>query len=124
MTQKVTPRQKRAVEALLTTPSLTEAASVAGVSRKTLYKWLRQPAFQQTLQQAEADALAALQRRLVRLGATAGDVLEAAMGPEEEMRHRLRAAGLVLDNLLRLRELVELAERVEALEKRWEEVAK
>ena len=118
MSQKVTLRQKRAIEALLTTPNLTEAASVAGVSRKTLYKWLKQPAFQQALQQAEQEALAALQRRLVALGSGAADALEQAMRPTEETRYRLRASDIVLGRLLQLRELVELEARIAALEQR------
>ncbi|MGQ9459394.1 MAG: hypothetical protein ACUVS5_14075 [Anaerolineae bacterium] len=114
------PRQLRALECLLTQADVKAAALSAGVGYRTLRGWLRQPAFQQALQEVESEALRALQRRLVALGNDAADVLEQAMGPSERTGDRLRASGLVLDNLLRLRELVELTARIEALEQRLE----
>ena len=54
----------------------------------------RPPAFQQAVHEAESDALAALQRRVVGLRRPVGDVLKEAVSPEEEgvipaVRHRL-----------------------------------
>ncbi len=115
---ELTPRQRRALEALLVCPDVKAAAQAAGVGYRTLRGWLKQPAFQQALQEAEQDALAALQRRLVALGLQAGAVLEEAMQPLEKTPYRLRAADLVLGNLLRLRELLGLEQRLSDLEAR------
>lgn len=113
---KVTLRQRRAVEALLTSGDVAAAAAAAAVSRKTVYRWLKQPAFRAELENAEAEALQALQRRLVALGARAGDVLEAAMESGERTADRLRAADITLARLLQLRELVDWDARLSALE--------
>ncbi len=114
----LTPKQRRAVAALLTCGDVSAAAQAAGVNRGTLYRWLKQPAFQQALREAEGEALADLQRRLVSLGSDAADVLAAAMQTSEETRTRLRAADVVLGRLLQLRELIDLERRVSELERR------
>lgn len=122
MAENRTLRGKRGafVQALLTRGTVRAAAQAAGVAESTAYRYLRSPEVRAALQAAEQDALATLQRRLVSLGSNAGDVLEQAMRPGEDLRHRLRASGLVLDNLLRLRELLELERRISELERRLE----
>ena len=45
MLENVTPKKRRAVEALLTNPDVTQAAKAAGVSRNTLYRWMKEPDF-------------------------------------------------------------------------------
>lgn len=120
--ENLTPRQQRAVRALLTTPDMAAAAKEAAVSRETVYKWMQVPAFSTALHAAEADALAAVSRRLVRLADTAATTLEAAMRDEATpIATRVRAADAVLSRLLQLRELVTLEERVRELEARYAE---
>jgi len=78
--------------------------------------------FTTALHAAEADALAAVSRRLVRLADTAATTLEAAMHDEATpVATRVRAADAVLSRLLQLRELVSLEERVRELEARHTE---
>ncbi len=113
----LTPRQRLAVEALLKTGSPTKAAETAGVIRQTVHRWMHQPAFAAALAQAETDALAALSRRLVDLGGTAATTLEDAMKYDVKAPGaRVTAASAVLGNLLKLREVVALEDRVAALE--------
>ncbi|GIV77436.1 MAG: hypothetical protein KatS3mg050_1830 [Litorilinea sp.] len=112
---KVTPRQRKAIEALLTTGSITEASQAAGVARKTIYAWLKRDEFRAELHEAEAQALQSLSLSLVRLGEKAARTLGEAMDGEREST-RVRAADIVLQRLLQLRELVALEERVAALE--------
>ncbi len=77
-------------------------------------------AFTTALHAAEADALAAVSRRLVRLADTAATTLEAAMHDEAApIATRVRAADAVLSRLLQLRELVVLESRVAELEARY-----
>jgi len=122
MTDNLTLKQQRAVRALLTTPDVASAAKDAGVSRETVYKWMQVPVFTTALHAAEADALAAVSRRLVRLADTAATTLEAAMHDEATpVATRVRAADAVLSRLLQLRELVSLEERVRELEARHTE---
>lgn len=49
----LTPRQVTAVHALVLHPKIGEAASVAGVNEKTLWKWRQLPAFQDAYQKAK-----------------------------------------------------------------------
>jgi phage terminase small subunit len=120
MVKKVTPRQLKAIETLLTTGDKTEAAKTAGVSRKTIYRWLKQDAFKQALAEAEAEALDALSRELVALGSKATATLKGAMTGNTPAATKVRAADIVLARLLQLRELVTLETRVLALEQALE----
>ena len=116
MTENLTPRQRKAVETLLTTGDKSRAAEQAGVMRQTLYRWLKQPAFQEALRVAEAEALAGLSRSLALLGRKAVKTLYDAMDTTESMTVRVRAADIVLGRLLQLRELVDLDARITELE--------
>ena len=113
----LTSKQRRAVEALLTTGEVVEASQAAGVSRDTLYRWLKLPTFQQAVRQAEAQALDDLSRLLVRLGRTAVATLATAMSdPTVPPASRVRAADAALARLLQVRELATLEARLTALE--------
>jgi transposase-like protein len=46
----LTPRQQRAIACLLSSPTIEAASKKAGVSRSTLYEWLKIPAFQEELE--------------------------------------------------------------------------
>ena len=110
-------KQRRAVAALLSTGEPAAAAREAGVSRDTLYRWLKQPAFLGAVRRAEAAALDELSRLLVRLGRTAAATLAKAMAdPAAPYATRVRAADASLGRLLQLRELATLEARVAALE--------
>jgi hypothetical protein len=110
-------RQRKAVEALLSTGEPTAAAREAGIARDTLYRWLKEPAFLQAVRDAEAAALDELSRLLVRLGRTAAATLAKAMSdPAVPWATRVRAADASLGRLLQLRELATLEARVTELE--------
>ena len=114
----LTVKQRKAVEALLTTGEVAAAAQAAGVCRDTLHRWLKQPAFLQAVRDAEARALDDLSRLLVRLGRTAAATLAKAMSdPAAPYATRVRAADASLGRLLQLRELATLEARVAELEK-------
>ena len=116
--EQLTAKQRKAVEALLTTGEVAAAAQAAGVSRDTLYRWLKQPAFLAAVREAEARALDDLSRLLVRLGRTATATLAKAMGdPSAPWATRVRAADAALGRLLQLRELATLESRVAELER-------
>ena len=116
---KLTARQNRAILALLSERDTASAAAKAGVSRETIYKWLKQPAFRAALAAAEAEALDSLSRALVALGSQATETLESVMStPAAPAGVRVRAADVVLARLLQLRELSQLEARVSALEQK------
>ena len=53
----LTHRQLRAIECLVTIPIVAEAARNAGVSRATLYRWLKTPAFRAAYGRRQAETL-------------------------------------------------------------------
>lgn len=119
MTEKklLTPAQYKAIEALLTTGNVTQAADVAGVARNTLYRWMSETPFTVALRDAEGEAVAGLARRLAGMGNSAASVFFDAMQPNQKISVRLRAAEIVSDRLLKLRELVDFETRLAELER-------
>ena len=112
----LTQKQQKALDALLRGCTQEAAAREAGVGRRTLCRWLAQNgAFQQALRSAEQEALKRIQRRLVGLAESACDALARALQGEAQPA-QVRAADVVLARLMPLRELVEIEERLKALE--------
>ena len=124
MAQNLTPgpsltsKQRKAIDALLATGEVKAAAAEVGISRETLHRWLRHPAFSQAVKEAEAKAIDDLSRMLVRLGRTATATLAKAMtDAATPMSTRVRAADVSLSRLLQLRELATLEARLTELER-------
>ncbi len=115
-------RQRRLVEAILTSASLSEACAKTGVARKTAYLWLKQPGFKAALQEAQADLLAQSMRRLLTLQKTALDALEQSLVKPLTAGERLRAAEYVLNSALKFYDLAELTARIAKLEELVEQI--
>jgi len=115
--KKLTPAQRKAIEALLTTGNVKQAAQEAGVHRSSIYKWMADDVFRAALRDAEQAAVESLSRSLVALGEKAATALSDALESNNKISVRLRASEVVIGNLLRLRELTELERRLTALEK-------
>ena len=112
----LTARQRRAVVATLTAPTLDEAARALGVSPRTLRRWRTSAAFAAAVRQAARDldreAIDALRAATV----DAVRVLREALADESSVV-RVRAAVAVLDAADRARD-DDVFERLEALERR------
>jgi len=116
---KLSSRQRRAVAALVSEPTLAEAARAAGVSRKTLYRYLSERGFREALAEAQGDVLRLSGARVAGLLSRSLDVvgekLCASVGSAP-----LHAAGLVIRHGTALLEYASLEERVRALEEKAE----
>lgn len=114
----LTPKQAQTITALLTERSTAAAARQAGVSVATLYRWFDDPSFCKALTNAEGLAIDTAARSLVGMAEKA---LEAVAGvlndPAAHPATRLRAAEVVLGNLLKMVELRNIERRLAALEK-------
>ena len=118
MSENLTPRKRKAIETLLTSGDVTQAARAAGVSRETLYRWLKAPDFQAALNDSTRQALESLSRTLVTLGEKAADTLRQALEDSTlAPGARVRAADIVLARILQLRELVDIETRLAKLER-------
>lgn len=113
----LTTRQQLAIVALLTTPTITAAAETIGAGEKTLRRWMAEPAFRAALSEAESDLIDAATRRLLQLQNTAFETVSGILDdPNATHTVRLRAAALVLEYLLKLRELRNVERRLVDLE--------
>ena len=112
----VTPAQRKAIETMLTSGNMVQAADAAGVNRSTIYRWMADDVFVAALREAEAEAVQGLSRSLAGLGESAAQALRDALAPSNKITVRLRAAEIVTDRLLKLRELVDIEARLKALE--------
>ena len=118
----VTRNQARLVSALLTAPTLTEAAKAAGVSDVTAWRWLKLPAVAAAYREARRAVVHQAMTRLQQVCGTAVDTLEAIMGdPEATPSSRVTAARCALDLAVKAVELEDLEARITALEHRLQE---
>lgn len=112
-------RQAAAAAELLRGSTGEAAALAAGVSRSTLIRWQRLPAFKAVLHEGQAAALEAAARRLVdrlaRAIDTAAELLEDRTAAPTV---RLAAARLLLDMGAKYHELAGVEARLTELE-RW-----
>ena len=115
--KELTPAQHRLIAALLVARNTREACKAANIAERTAYTWLADPRFLAALSSAEGGQLSDATRRLLNLADTAIDTLEAVLSDATAAASvKVRAAGLVLDQLLALRELKNVESRLAALE--------
>jgi hypothetical protein len=113
--QTLSTRQRKDLEGLLLTGDVGSTAATANVSRVTVYRWMRQPAFAAAVR--EAEAIDELSLMSIRLGRAATGTLAAAMSDKNApLGPRVRAAGIALSRLLQLRELATPEARITVLE--------
>jgi transposase-like protein len=115
-------KQAKAIAALLAAKDGATAAQQAGVSETTLYRWLREDkGFQEALRGAEKVAIDEAVRRLAgAAGHALNTILVLMLDRDTPASIRLRAATVVLEQLVKLRELTSLEERIAALEEALE----
>lgn len=120
---KVPPKQVKALEALLDGANIQDAATAAGVNRKTIGRWLNDPAFWKLYQFNSRRVLELAARRLTgKLDMAVGLVASVMEDEDAPAGVRLRAAQQVIDGSLKLLEVADIQERLTALEARLEHV--
>jgi hypothetical protein len=109
-----------AVAALLTAPSVTEAAKVAGVSEATLWRWLRLLSFQKALKEAKDRVVTHTIARLSALSTNAVQALckNLTCGNASV---ETRSAVAVLDGLRQMQDHQELEARLAKVERQLTE---
>lgn len=111
----LTPRQNRAITALLTNSRIGDAAKSAGISERTISRWLSDAQFTSALQRAQCDTIAGTVRRLASLTDKAVSSIAKYLDHEQPYV-AMRAADLLLRHWHELHELHELEQRITALE--------
>ena len=108
-------KEEAAIAGLLTEPTIEAAAVKAGVSESTLVRWLQEPAFKAQYRAARRSVVEGAIGRLQQAATQAVDALARNLTcgtPAVEVG----AAKAILDQSIKAVELVDLVERVEALE--------
>ena len=113
----LTAKQEQALQAVISYPTLKEAALAAGVSETTLWRYMQDKAFARRLREARRDAVNHAVTRLQRASSDAVTVLDDLMKSDKAPASaRISAARPVLDYAIRAAEIEELRARVDQLE--------
>jgi hypothetical protein len=112
----LTRNQRRALAALLTAKTITDAAAACGLTEKTLYRYMDRAEFRQALTQAERDLVDNATRRLMVGQNDALDVLQDVMKSLKDTDKR-QAAQAWLDYSLKYKNIMDYEARLCALEK-------
>ena len=120
MSDKLTGPQRLALEALLSGASKPDAAEIAGRTERTVNRWVTgDPAFRAALDEASAEAIDEGGRRLaLMLNLATKRLHDVLANPTANPGLWLRAADLVVNHMIRLREHGDIEERIAKLEQR------
>jgi hypothetical protein len=110
----LTPRQQRAVAALLQRPTRAAAASEAGVSERQLRRWLKDRRFLDAYRQARREAMGQAVGYLQFVAGLAGSVLVGLLR-DDNPHVRAKAAAALLANAWHGAEVQDLADEVAEL---------
>ena len=118
---ELTPKQLAGIAALLSTPSVEEAAKKVNVSPGTLYRWLKTDAFKASYRQAKAEIVCHAMTRLQAATSKAVDTLVSVVeSSDASPQTRVTAAKAILDYSAKAVETDEVLARIEALERAFE----
>jgi predicted ArsR family transcriptional regulator len=116
MSQNVVPGKRSLLAwALASGQSIAQAAEQFGVSRRTVERHLARPEFRRRVTQLRAELIASALGRMADNMTRAADTI-AALLDSDEQHIRLRAGRAMLSLGLRLRDSVEIADRIQHLE--------
>jgi hypothetical protein len=115
-TDNLAPQQEQALLALLDEPTLLRAARSADIEVATLRRWLHDPAFLGAYRAARREIVEHVVGRLQQASSEAVEALARNL-KAEKAADQIRAAVCILDRALESLVLMDLAERVEQLER-------
>jgi hypothetical protein len=123
-TKKSERQQEKTINALLSSNTLEAAARKAGISKRTLLRWMEEPAFRDAYRKAKGDVLRTATAILTRdSGKAALTLTQIFTGkPTENQSARVSAARATLRLALDSFVLEDLEERLRRLEKQTDEI--
>ena len=101
---KLNSTQEKAIAALLTSPSVAEAARAAGVSERTLFSWMKRPEFYRQYQEHKRRVVEHAVTLLQQTTTQAAETLKKSMScghPPTELRAAVAVMGLSLKGVER-----------------------
>ena len=122
---KFARKMEAAISALLTRPSIEDAARVAGVAEKTLRRWMQEPEFNARYLRARGDGVYQSVARMQQATGAAGvTILKLMTDQNVPASVRLRAAEAVFVHAIKGIELEDIETRLSVLECATEETQK
>jgi hypothetical protein len=117
-TQELEPKKQAAIIALLSSRNIEEAAQVAGVDSRTIYRWLKEPAFDAEYRTAKRTAYGQALARLHQMATAAVSTIAKIMVDQGTPASvRLRAADSVLAHVQKGVELQDIEARLAEVER-------
>lgn len=114
--EDLSAKQELALRALISHPTLKDAAAAAGISESTLWRYKQDPQFSRRLREARREAVG---HAVQCLQPVAGDAVtflhNLILNKEAPAAPRVTAARIVLDYSIRAVELDELRQQIEDL---------
>lgn len=117
----LTPKQHKAIAALISERTHEDAAEAAGISSATLYRWLKEDAFMDAYREATSQAFEGAIRKLHALTPKALEILEEHLVSDEEPAKKVRAVFALLDRGFKGKEQFDLLPRLERVEELLEQ---
>lgn len=121
--RKLPKKYDQAITALLGTSSFSDAAVLIGVNVSTLRRWMDIPEFQEAYRTARLKLMESTVSRLQRVAEKAVATLERNLNCGQ-FATEVRAAMAVLENAAKGIELIDMEQRLAALEEQAERKAK
>ncbi len=115
--EKQSRTQDRAILALLSEPTMEQAAKKCGIATTTLWRWLQEPEFQRQYSEARRQVFEGTLLRLQYIAGAAVEALHRNLGSKNPSVE-VRAALGILDQAVKAGELYELQQRIARLEER------
>ena len=113
----MTPRQQKALAALLTSPSKAAAANAAGIAPRTLRDYLADPEFQAAYRDAFGNMVEDATRQAQQaISPALSTLLEIMEDREEDAQARISAARAILSHGIKLTETTDILNRLQELE--------
>jgi transposase-like protein len=114
---KLGRKKEAAVQALLSSRNVEEAARAAGVTPRTLYRWQKEPAFEAACREARRAVVSQANARLQQAtGVAAATIVKVMVDPTVPASVRIRASECVLNHAGKAIEIEDIEVRVAALE--------
>ena len=113
---KISIKQRKAINAILAAPSITAAAKNSGIAERTMREWLTLPTFRDALSEAQREVFKDAAITLTALQESAIITLAKEQAYGDTSGARIRAASLILEYGFKFTELTELERRLSVLE--------
>jgi transposase len=115
--KQITAKMALALSALLSGKTTDQAAAVAGVKPRTIYRWQAEPAFRAALDQAAQDMAKDAARALsAGLAQAVNELLKQLADPKLTAADRRHAANSILARWPGIHDSIVITEKIERLE--------